>query len=113
MDVAKNFSEIRKEKGVKQEVVADALGVDVSAVSNIEKGKREIRANEIEIIANVFGVDPTYLLTYPDVYVKKTDENAPIDPIEATLQIKLRSDTKDQVLKLVFGEQTLEILNQK
>ncbi len=33
------------------------------------------------------------------------------EPIEATLQIKLKRDKKDQVLKLVFGENNLEILN--
>ncbi len=33
------------------------------------------------------------------------------EPIEATLQIKLKREKKDQVLKLVFGENNLEILN--
>ena len=49
------------------------------------------------------------LITYPEKYVKSdklTDE-----PVEAVLQIKLKKDKKDQVLKLVFGENNIEILN--
>jgi hypothetical protein len=41
--------------------------------------------------------------------VKKDDVYQ--DSIEAILQIKLQADKKDQILKLVFGENNLEILN--
>jgi transcriptional regulator with XRE-family HTH domain len=109
MDVVKNIIEIRKEKGINQEIIADALNIDVSAISNIEKGKRELKVNELGKIANALKVDLLYLFTYPDTYVKK--ENSCHEPIEATLQIKLQSDKKDQVLKLIFGENNLEILN--
>jgi transcriptional regulator with XRE-family HTH domain len=109
MDVVKNIIEIRREKGINQELIAEALKIDVSAVSNIEKRKRELKVNELEKIASVLNVDVIYLLTYPEVFVRKGDFRS--DPIEATLQIKLQSDKKDQVLKLVFGENNLEILN--
>ena len=49
------------------------------------------------------------LITWPDVYVPQQSPEA--EPLEATLQIKLKKDKKDQVLKLVFGENNLEILN--
>ena len=49
------------------------------------------------------------ILTYPDVYVRK--EEAEAEPVEAILQIKLKKDKKDQVLKLVFGDNNIEILN--
>ena len=109
MNVIDNIKEIRKENGVNQELIAEALGVDTSVVSNIEKGKRELKVSELEKIAKVLEVDVLYLLTYPHVYVR-SDDSAP-DPVEAVLQIKLRSDKKDQVLRLVFGENNLEILN--
>jgi transcriptional regulator with XRE-family HTH domain len=108
MNVAKNIKKIREEKSINQQVIADALDVDVSVVSNIEKGKREVKVNELEIIAKALNVDAIYLLTYPHEYVKKNQVD---EPIEAILQIKLRSDKKEQVLKLVFGENNLEILN--
>ena len=49
------------------------------------------------------------IITYPDVYVKK--DNTDAEPVEVVLQIKLQKDKKDQVLKLAFGDNNLEILN--
>jgi transcriptional regulator with XRE-family HTH domain len=108
MNIVKNISAIRREKGVTQEVIAEELGVDTSVISNIENGKRELKVSELEKIAKVLGVDVLFLITYPHVYEKK---NHKPEPVEAILQIKLRSDKKDQVLKLVFGENNLEIFN--
>jgi len=109
MNIAKNISEIRKEKGFNQQVIADALDADVSVVSNIETGKRELKVSELEKIAKSLEVDTLFLMTYPDIYIKKGKSER--EPIEAILQIKLQSDKKEQVLKLVFGENNLEILN--
>jgi transcriptional regulator with XRE-family HTH domain len=109
MDIVKNILEIRKEKGVSQEVIAEALGVDTAVISNIEKRKRELKVSELETISKVLGVDVLYLMTYPHIYEKKGEKGK--DPVEAILQIKLQSDKKEQVLKLVFGENNLEILN--
>jgi transcriptional regulator with XRE-family HTH domain len=110
MDIVKNITRIRKEKGVSQEVIANALEVDTAVISNLEKGKRDLKVKELEIIANVLDVDVLYLFTYPHVYVKKESKNSSA-PVEAILQIKLQADKKEQVLKLVFGENNLEILN--
>jgi transcriptional regulator with XRE-family HTH domain len=109
-DIVKNLTEIRKKNHVSQEVIAEALNVDTSVISNIEKGKRELKVSELEIIAKAIGVDVLYLITYPHIYEKKVDVDSK-EPVEAILQIKLQSDKKEQVLKLVFGENNLEILN--
>ncbi|MDR1338577.1 MAG: helix-turn-helix domain-containing protein [Prevotellaceae bacterium] len=110
MNIVKNITDIRKEKGISQELIANALDVDTAVISNIEKGKRELKVSELEIIANVLEVDVLYLLTYPHVYVRKESKDSSV-PVEAILQIKLQADKKEQVLKLVFGENNLEILN--
>lgn len=109
MDVVKNIEAIRKEKGISQEYIASFLGKDNSVLSNIKSYKRELKVNELEIIANALDVNVIYLLTYPDVWEKKTE--AKQEPVEAILQIKLQSDKKEQVLRLVFGDNNLEILN--
>ena len=109
MNIIGNIKELRIQKSVNQQEIADALGVDVSVVSNIEKGKRELKVKELEIIANVLGVSVIDLITYPKKYVEKTTNDD--EPVEAVLQIKLKKDKKDQVLKLVFGENNIEILN--
>lgn len=109
MDIIKNIREIRTQKGLNQSVIADALNVDTAVVSNIENGKRELKVSELEKIANALKVSVIDLLTYPKIYVEATSSVA--EPIEAILQIRLRKDKKEQVLKLVFGENNLEILN--
>lgn len=75
MDIVKNIVEIRKEKGKNQEILADALNVDVSAISNIEKGKRELKVSELAKIAKALEVDVVYLITYPEVYVSPKKSN--------------------------------------
>lgn len=65
MDIYKNIREIRLQKGINQQALADALNLDVAVISNIEKGKRDLRVKELEIISNVLGLTVVDLLTYP------------------------------------------------
>lgn len=109
MNIKRNIKELRIQKSVNQQEIADALNVDVSVISNIENGKRELKVKELEIIANVLGVSVVDLITYPKKYVEKITNDD--EPAEVVLQIKLKKDKKDQVLKLVFGENNIEILN--
>lgn len=109
MDIVKNIREIRLQKAVSQSVIAEALGVDTAVVSNIENGKRELKVSELEKIAKALSISVIDLITFPKTYVEISTTNP--DPIEAVLQIRLRKDKKEQVLKLVFGENNLEILN--
>ena len=109
MDVAKNIKEIRIQKSINQQEIADALGVDVAVISNIENGKRELKVRELDVISNILGISVIDLITYPKKYVEKTTSDE--EPIEAILQIKLKKDKKEQVMKLVFGENNIEILN--
>lgn len=109
MNVVKNIREIRLQKSISQSAIADELGVDVAVISNIEKGKRELRVSELEKIAKVLRMSMIDILTYPKIFVESTSNT--LEPVEAILQIRLQKDKKDQVLKLVFGENNLEILN--
>jgi len=110
MDVVRNIIKIRREKGISQEFIANALHVDTSAVSNIENGKRELKVSELEIIAKALKVDVLYLLTYPHVYIKKGKD--PSEPVEAILQLKLTGDKREKVLKQIFGDNGLEFLDE-
>ena len=109
MNVVKNIREIRLQKSISQSAIADELGVDVAVISNIEKGKRELRVSELAKIAKVLRMSVIDILTYPKIFVESTSNT--LEPVEAILQIRLQKDKKDQVLKLVFGENNLEILN--
>jgi len=110
MNIIENILAIRKEKGITQEVIADALCVDTSVVSNIENGKRELKVNELEKIANALKVNVVYLITYPHIYEKK-----PTDKIEnfpkVILQVELEDSVKADIITLAFGDRVLEIKN--
>ena len=110
MDIYKNIREIRLQKGINQQALADALNLDVAVISNIEKGKRDLRVKELEIISNVLGLTVVDLLTYPQQYVNIIDIPRS-DVSEVSIQIKLKKDKRDQVMRLIFGDNDIEILN--
>ena len=110
MEIQEAIKEIRLNKSLNQQALAEALHCDTAVVSNIETGKRDVKFKELEIISKFFKMSLIDLITYPDKYVKKTQKEE--DTVEAILQIKLRKDKRDQVLRLVFSDDDLEILNQ-
>ena len=110
MDIYKNIREIRLQKGINQQALADALNLDVAVISNIEKGKRDLRVKELEIISNVLGLTVVDLLTYPQQYVNIIDIPRS-DDSEVSIQIKLKKDKRDKVMRLIFGDNDIEILN--
>lgn len=98
MDVVKNIIEIRTEKRIKQEVLADALNVDTSVISKIEKGVRQLRVNELAIIAKVLDVDLLYLFTYPKRYV---DEKSIQSNDRVSITFEVATEKRDFLLGLV------------
>ena len=108
MNAIDNIKKIRLEKGIPQKKIADALNLDNAVISNIENGKRELKVSELEIIANCLEVSIIDLFTYTKIYVNL---NIIEYEISATLTIQFKKQKKDPVLKLVFGDNNLEILN--
>lgn len=53
-----NIRALREAKGISQRELAEALGVDQSAVSNWERGKAEPTAFNIRRLADLLGVKP-------------------------------------------------------
>ncbi|MCX6220890.1 MAG: helix-turn-helix transcriptional regulator [Bacteroidia bacterium] len=102
-ELLENIAAIRKDKGLSQDNIADAIGMKQAGYSLIEKGERGLDYELLLQIAIALGASVTYIIDY-----KKQQKS---DPVEAILQIKLNSNTKDQVLKLVFGQNNIEILN--
>src|SRR5690554_7225262 len=97
MDVVKNIIEIRKQKGVNQEVIADVLNVDISTISKIEKGSRKLKVEELSKIAECLRVRVIDLFTYPKVFVdKESIEEA--DRISVTFEVS--PDKRDYLLRL-------------
>ena len=107
--VCANILKILNDKGLKPADISRKSGMSQSDLSKRLNGSARFSLSDTSKIANALSIREIDIITYPDVYVKK--EEASSDPIEAILQIKLQRDKKDQVLKLIFGDNDIEILN--
>ena len=104
MDIVANIKALRIEKGITQEVLADALKVDTAVVSNIEKGKRDLRVKELELIASCLNVDILYLFTYPKTFIDKDSIDALKDD-KVSITFEVNRSKRDYLLHLVMDEQ--------
>lgn len=108
MKVVENIKSIRLDKGIIQEVLADALDFDVANYSRIENGKQELRVSQLEIIAKTLRVEVIDLFTYPKIYVDK-ESIANADRISVTFEVS--PDKRDILLNLVTKKQERTIEN--
>ncbi len=106
--VIDNLRKIMINKNLTQAAMARYLDTSPWQFSKILTGTVHLSLKQISNLATALSMDEIDILTYPDRYVKKEPSD---EPVEAVLQIKLKKDKKDQVLKLVFGENNIEILN--
>ncbi len=108
--IINNIRKIMNDRGLKQSTIAEYADTTPSQFSKILKGDVNLSLTQLSNIANRLAIREIDIITYPDIYVKKG--NAEDDsPVEAILQIRLRKEKKEQVMKLVFGENNIEILN--
>lgn len=60
--VGRRIAELRADRGVSQRRLAEAIGIDQSALSRIESGERGLAVEELVAIASFLGVDTSALL---------------------------------------------------
>lgn len=108
-DIVNNIRKILKDKGVKQKDLVNDVTITEHGISRTLTGKRTMNVDDLAIIASALGVRVVDIITYPDVWVPAEEKEG--EPVKAVLQIELKKDKKDQVLKLLFGEHNIEILN--
>ena len=106
--ILENISKIRVNKKITQKSIAEFLEIEQGSYSLLERGERDLTIDRLLQIAIFFKMDVVDIITYPNKgsYNKENEED-----IKAILQIELKKDKKDQVMKLIFGDNSLEILN--
>lgn len=107
--IISNIIKIMRDRNLTQAIIADYAGISASQFSKVISGKVNLSFLQLSKIATKLSMSEMDIVTYPDHFYKK--ELTEADPVEAVLQIKLKKDKKDQVLKLVFGDNNIEILN--
>lgn len=103
--VLDNVRKIMVDRNLTQRSIGEMMGAGESSLSRIFSGEAQLTLDHLANLARCLSISVIEILTYSDQ--KKNEQ----DPVEAVLQIKLKKDKKDQVLKLIFGENNIEILN--
>lgn len=94
-DISLKISELRKGKGWEQGDLAKRLGKTQSTISNWENGRHFPKPSEIQQMADLFGVDVSYLLGLSDKDTKQGNL------IEVLHNLKNVSDSQREELSSV------------
>lgn len=62
MDIAKNLAQLRKDKHLTQEQMAEKLAMSKNGYAKLERGESKITVEHLQNIANVFNIDIVDLL---------------------------------------------------
>lgn len=110
MTINQTILELRKERGLSQKSVADAVGISQSTIAKIEINRNEATASTIRKLADFFGVSSDYLLGRTDDFGAIAPPSAvPALSAEEREILALYSNLDYMGKKLV--RQTLETLN--
>lgn len=77
MSINKIILELRKEKGLSQQQVANAVGISQSTIAKIEINRNEATASTIRKLADFFDVSADYLLERSDDFGSTIVPTAP------------------------------------
>ena len=108
-EIILNIQKIMRDRNLTQTAISEYMGVTPSHYSKILAGKVKMSIEQLSNVAKGLSMREIDVITYPDRYIKVDQKQS--EPIEAILQKKLQKDKKDQVLKMLFGENNLEVLN--
>ena len=97
-NVALNLRRIRKSKGLSQVELASALKISRTAVVLMEQGKRNVRAQEIEAIASLFGCSTASLFNEAGPQSQPGDERDLLAEIGQTLPAAAREALPDEAI---------------
>ncbi|MCF0254902.1 MAG: helix-turn-helix transcriptional regulator [Bacteroides heparinolyticus] len=106
--VIDKIRKIISDKGLTQIAAAEFAGISPSQFSKILSGEVQLSLWQLSNFATNLNMDIIDVFTYPQKYTLNGKDT---EDIEAVLQIKLRKDRKEQILKLVFGDNDLEIFS--
>ena len=98
MQLAENLKALRKEKGLLQKEVANAVGVHPSNYSKMEKGERDISIEVADKLAKYFGLTLDELVHMNG----KVPEEVTIEDKSVSQRIKLIQQLEEEDKKALF-----------
>lgn len=100
--ILNNIRKIMQDRNLTQAAAAEFMGTSESQFSKILNGNVRLSLLQLENFARNLSMREIDVITYPKVYVEKGRPDE--EPVEAILQIRLKKDVREKVLKTVFGE---------
>jgi len=85
-ELFKNIEEIRKEKGVKQTVIAEMLGVKQNTYSQYMTRSTDIPYSRLSQIADKLGVSVIDIITHPVKYVPEKEQCSTCKEYQKTVE---------------------------
>lgn len=108
--IIENLRKIKNERNLTQAAIASYAQLDESQMSRIMSGKLNLSLENLEDIATGLGMSPIDIITYPDVFISKSSLHD--EDLEAVIMVKLKESKKRFILKSIFGDENLELLNE-
>ena len=78
------IKQLRKEKKLTQEELAEKIGISKRTLANWEDGVSSIKENKLKILCEIFGVDMPYMLGYNNV---KNETDLKVAVLDETLEL--------------------------
>ena len=101
-EIISKIRKIMRDRNLTQAAAAEYMGTSESQFSKILNGNVRLSLLQLENFARNLSMREIDVITYPKVYVEKGRPDE--EPVEAILQIRLKKDVREMVLKTVFGE---------
>ena len=92
--VGRRIRDLRKERGLSQELLGEKGGFHYSYIGQIERGEKNIALLNIAKIADALDVSISQLFTYADKEEKRTDSENDIQEILSILRTKKPSQVR-------------------
>ena len=106
-EIMSNILKLMNTKGIDQAEIVRRTGIDKSTVSKLISGKTQLKVNTLSEISTAIGVPVVDIITYPEKYERVVSSGE--EPAEVVVQLRLKKEKRDQVLRLVFGDNDIEI----
>jgi transcriptional regulator with XRE-family HTH domain len=104
MNIGQNIRRIREIKNLKQEAVADALGMSVTANGNIERGDADVNFSRLGEIANALNVKEEDIVTFGSTVYNNTFNNNENGVINGTGAAFINTSNTYTIDKEVFDK---------
>lgn len=94
-DIAERLKLAREQSGLSQGQVAKKLDWHRPTISEIEAGRRRVAADEVAVLAKLYGVDVNWIINGDEINVD------PAIQLAARVLAKLKKEDAEKILKLL------------